>query len=83
MMLDLGSVRDLAAVTVNGTRLPTALWSPYVLDVTDAVRAGSNTIEVEVTNTLANVRNRNLPSGLLGPVHLRPQELLEVELVAR
>lgn len=83
MMLDLGAVRDIAAVTVNGKRLPTALWGPYVLDVTDAVRPGVNTIEVEVTNTLANVRNRNLPSGLLGPVHLRPQALVEVRMEER
>ncbi|PVG81458.1 hypothetical protein DDE18_18430 [Nocardioides gansuensis] len=80
MLLDLGGVRDLAVVTVNGTRLPTALWSPYVVDVTDAVRPGLNTIEVKVINTLANERNKILPSGLLGPVSLRPQALVEVRM---
>jgi hypothetical protein len=80
MLLDLGGVGDLAAVTVNGTLLPTALWSPYVVDVTDALRAGTNTIEVKVSNTLANERNKILPSGLLGPVHLRPQALVEVRM---
>jgi hypothetical protein len=82
ILLDLGKVHDLAAVTVNGSRLPTALWSPYVVDVTDALRAGSNRIEVRVTNTLANERNKILPSGLLGPVFLRPVEILEVEMEA-
>lgn len=80
MLLDLGGVRDLAVVTVNGTRLPTALWSPYVVDVTDIVRAGRNTVEVKVINTLANERNKILPSGLFGPVHLRPQALVDVRL---
>ena len=67
-MLDLGEVHDLATVTVNGTAFPAALWHPYTLDVTPALRAGPNTIDVRVTNTLANSRNRILPSGLLGPV---------------
>ena len=80
MRLDLGQVRDLAVVTVNGKRLPTALWSPYVVDVTDALTAGKNTIEVRVINTLANERNKILPSGLLGPVALRPLEVLTVDL---
>lgn len=80
MLLDLGGVRDLAVVTVNGTRLPTALWSPYVVDVSDVLRPGTNTIQVKVTNTLANERNKILPSGLLGPVTLRPQALVEVRL---
>ncbi len=80
MLLDLGEVHDLAVVTVNGHRLPTALWSPYVVDVTDALRAGENRIEVRVTNTLANERNKILPSGLVGPVTLRPQAILSVDL---
>lgn len=70
--LDLGEVHDLAEVTVNGTTLPVAYWAPYVVDVTDALRPGVNTIEVAVTNTLANERNQNRPSGLAGPVSLVP-----------
>jgi hypothetical protein len=82
MVLDLGKVHDLAAVTVNGVRLPTALWSPYVVDVTEALRTGTNRIEVRVTNTLANERNKILASGLVGPVFLRPRAILEVEMEA-
>ncbi|MDT0611049.1 glycosylhydrolase-like jelly roll fold domain-containing protein [Streptomyces lancefieldiae] len=70
--LDLGVVREVAAVTVNGTELPPLLWSPYTADVTDVLRAGSNTIAVRVSNTLSNERRKPLPSGLLGPVTLRP-----------
>jgi hypothetical protein len=80
MRLDLGQVRDLAVVTVNGERLPTALWNPYVVDVTDALKEGQNMIEIRVINTLANERNKILPSGLLGPVSLRPLEVLTVRL---
>lgn len=82
LMLDLGEVRELARVTVNGVELPRALWSPYVVDATEALRAGENTIEVRVTNTLQNRRRPKdpLPSGLLGPVSLRPQAVVVAEL---
>jgi hypothetical protein len=80
MVLDLGDVRELATVTVNGEELPTALWRPYVVDVTSALRAGTNTVEVRVTNTLANERNQKLASGLLGPVVLRPQAVVTATL---
>jgi hypothetical protein len=81
LVLDLGQVRDLAQVTVNGVTLPRALWSPYVVDVTDALRPGTNTIAVRVTNTLLNRRTKNPPaSGLLGPVTLRPSAVVDVSL---
>ncbi|WP_084653698.1 glycosyl hydrolase [Nocardioides insulae] len=87
MMLDLGEVHDIAKVSVNGTVLPRALWAPYVVDVTDALRAGGNTIEVRVTNTLLNERGKanQVPptSGLLGPVSLRPQAVVVAHLERR
>ncbi|MDH2414399.1 glycosyl hydrolase [Nocardioides sp. CER19] len=81
LVLDLGEVHDIAQVTVNGVTLPRALWSPYTVDVTDALRAGDNAIEVRVTNTLLNKRSKTPPpSGLLGPVALRPQAVVDVTL---
>lgn len=80
-LLDLGEVRDLAAVSVNGEDLPTALWHPYVVDVTSALHAGTNTIEIRVSNTLANERGNDLPSGLIGPVTLQPRAEVSVELL--
>lgn len=71
VLLDLGEVRDVAAVTVNGTALEPLLWAPFVVDVTDSVVAGDNRLEVRVANTLSNERNKPLPSGLLGPVTFR------------
>jgi hypothetical protein len=81
LLLDLGEVRELAQVTVNGVLLPRALWAPYVFDVTDALRPGTNTVEVRVTNTLLNRRSKTPPpSGLLGPVTLRPQAVVKATL---
>jgi len=52
--LDLGSVGDVAEVRVNGVAVGTAWHAPYRLDVTAAIRPGSNRIEVRVANLWVN-----------------------------
>ncbi len=54
LVLDLGEVRDLAEVTVNGQVLGVVWRPPYRVDVTRALRAGDNRIEIKVTNVWAN-----------------------------
>ncbi|MPY56110.1 glycosylhydrolase-like jelly roll fold domain-containing protein [Streptomyces spongiae] len=71
VLLDLGDVRDVAGVTVNGTELDPLLWAPFVADVTGLFVPGRNRLAVRVSNTLSNERKKPLPSGLLGPVTLR------------
>ncbi|MET7683337.1 glycosylhydrolase-like jelly roll fold domain-containing protein [Streptomyces sp. NPDC005423] len=71
VLLDLGEVRDVAGVTVNGHAQPPSLWAPFVTDVTESLVPGRNRLVVRVSNTLSNERNKPLPSGLLGPVSLR------------
>ncbi|BCL25571.1 glycosylhydrolase-like jelly roll fold domain-containing protein [Streptomyces aurantiacus] len=78
--LDLGDVRDVARVSVNGKALDSLLWAPYRTDITDALRPGLNTLHVRVTNTGANARGETLASGLIGPVTLRPTRTTEVPL---
>jgi hypothetical protein len=53
-ILDLGEVHEIAEVIVNGSRVATAWKPPYTVDVTRALRAGANTIEVRVTNLWVN-----------------------------
>ncbi len=52
--LDLGDVQVLAQVKLNGRDLGIAWKTPFRLDVTDAVRAGDNALEVRVTNNWVN-----------------------------
>jgi hypothetical protein len=52
--IDLGEVRELAAVSVNGARVGTLWKPPYCMDVTEAVRAGVNRLEIEVVNLWPN-----------------------------
>lgn len=53
-IVDLGTVRDLAEVYVNGKYCGITWKEPYVIDVTDAVQEGENTIEVRVANVWVN-----------------------------
>lgn len=54
LRLDLGTVKDVATVTVNGHRVGVLWKRPFEVDVTDFLRAGNNRIEIEVTNLWIN-----------------------------
>jgi hypothetical protein len=65
VLLDLGAVRDLAEVSVNGKPLGIAWTPPFRVDVTSAMKPGMNRIEVRVTNEWTNrlIGDRALPVG--------------------
>ena len=72
LILDMGSVAEQAEVYLNGGYVGYKLWAPYVLDLTDYVKNGKNSLEIEVTNSLANKYGKEkLPSGLLQRVILK------------
>jgi len=54
VFLDLGSVKDLAEVSVNGHALGILWKPPYRMDVTDALVPGTNQLEIKVTNEWTN-----------------------------
>ncbi|MCD8261221.1 MAG: DNA-binding protein [Bacteroides sp.] len=55
--LELGEVADVATVRVNGVDYGIVWTAPYRADVTTALKKGTNTLEIEVTNTWANALN--------------------------
>lgn len=71
LMLDLGQVKDIAEVTVNGKPLGEVWTAPYRVDVTQALKPGANQISIRVTNEWTNriLGDRTLPEGqrVLGP----------------
>ncbi len=87
IILDLGTVRDVAEVTVNGKRCATLLLRPYEADITDLIQPGENQLEIAVINTLFNSMvlretrafhpgpTENLSglmsAGLIGPVQIK------------
>ena len=54
IVLDLGDVRDIATVTVNGIDCGTLWTAPYRIDITKALRKGKNELKIVVVNTWAN-----------------------------
>ena len=54
LWLDLGSVKNLADVTVNGKALGILWKAPFRVDVTDALKPGGNRLEIKVTNLWVN-----------------------------
>jgi (4-O-methyl)-D-glucuronate---lignin esterase len=63
LMLDLGDVKELAEVTVNGKPVGILWTPPFRVDVSGAVRSGSNQIEIKVTNLWTNrmIGDQELP----------------------
>ncbi len=64
LIIDMPGLLGSARVRVNGATVDHVLWPPYCCDVSDALKTGMNTIEIEVANTLRN---------LFGP-HYEPNE---------
>jgi hypothetical protein len=54
LWIDLGDVKNLAVVTVNGKELGTVWHAPYRIDATSVLKPGANQISVKVINSWVN-----------------------------
>ena len=54
ILLDLGQVKDIATVIVNGKELATLWKLPYQIDLSKVIRSGKNRMEIKVTNQWDN-----------------------------
>ncbi|MHB8957315.1 MAG: glycosyl hydrolase [Pirellulaceae bacterium] len=78
LFLSLGTVHDMARVRLNGKDLGVVWCAPWRVDITGAINAGENQLEIEVVNRWpnrmigdkqpadANVRTVKSPDGFLG-----------------
>ena len=66
MMLDLGAVKNLAEVSLNGHDLGILWKPPFRVDISGAARAGENRLEVKVTNLWCNrlIGDEQLPEDI-------------------
>jgi len=54
LILDLGSVKEVAVVRVNGQQAGVLWKQPYRIDISRVARPGENKLEIEVVNTWNN-----------------------------
>lgn len=72
--IHLDGCNTAAQVTINGKDVGSVMFTPYHLDITDAVQAGENTVEIILTTKLYNKVHPDIPvnelqnTGLVGPV---------------
>jgi len=52
--LDLGTVHEIAAVRLNGQDLGVLWTKPFQVEVTDSLKQGANTLEIDVVNLWPN-----------------------------
>jgi hypothetical protein len=86
--LFIDSLYNLATVKVNGVDCGTMWTFPYSVDIAKAVKPGSNTIEIEVTNTWHNrlIGDEMLPpekrfTWTTAPFRLKGKSLLPAGIV--
>jgi len=75
--LDLGTVGELASVTVNGVNCGALVCTPFRFRVADAWKTGENLVEITVASNYGYFKrertSRTLPmppTGLVGPVSI-------------
>jgi len=63
LFLDLGAVKNLAEVTLNGKSLGVLWKEPFRVEITNAAQAGTNKLEVRITNLWPNrmIGDQKLP----------------------
>lgn len=73
--LDLGTVGETAAVTVNGIDCGVLVSAPFRFQVTDAWKEGENTVEITVASNYGYLKRDAFskfitlpPTGLVGPI---------------
>jgi hypothetical protein len=54
MWLNLGDVREIASVRINGVRVQTLWRAPFVARIDRQLHAGDNAVEIQVTNLWPN-----------------------------
>lgn len=64
--LDLGKIANIAAITLNGIDCGIVWTEPYRIEITNALKKGTNNLIISVTNTWAN--------RLIGDLRLPPEK---------
>ena len=69
IILDLGTMNDIATVRVNGSAAKVLWYAPYEMDVTGLMQEGDNQLEIAVTDNWANaiIGDEQIPADFETP----------------
>lgn len=71
VILDLGTVHEIAELIINNQVIGVRMWAPYQFDISGMLHEGENTLKINVSNTPANkLEKKKLASGIFGAVRL-------------
>ncbi|HWU71936.1 MAG TPA: glycosyl hydrolase [Sphingomonas sp.] len=84
VVLDLGTVHDMATVTINGKSLIPTITAPFRVDLTRLLHTGRNEIAIAVATTPQNAmidpkapgfkKLTSVPTGLIGPIMIEASQ---------
>ena len=77
--VDLGSVKNLAEVVVNGKSLGIVWKTPFRVNVTEALKQGENLLEVKVTNLWVNRLVGDVQPGTKTKITYTTQEFYQAD----
>jgi len=65
IILDLGDVKNIAAIKLNGQSIQTLWTNPWTANISKALKSGKNELDIEVTNTWVNrlIGDSKLPAN--------------------
>lgn len=66
--IDLGDVKNIAEVAVDGKPLGIVWKQPFRIDITNALKAGANKLEIKVTNLWVNRLIGDQQSGIANKI---------------
>jgi hypothetical protein len=88
LYLNLGEIRDLASVKINGKEIGVIWTAPHRINISSAVKKGKNQIEIGLTNTWHNrlIGDHNMPESkritqTTAPFRLEDEPLLPAGLL--
>lgn len=67
IVLNLGDVKDVAEININGRPGPRLLVEPYKADITALLHEGENTLQITVVNALFNALSAQGPNAVFAP----------------
>ena len=68
LLIDLGDVKNLAEISINGKSLGVAWHAPYRVDATTALKQGPNEISIKVINAWVNRLIGDQQPGVTTPI---------------